>query len=272
MIFVLSSCIGDADLTGFVRSTDRVNDRFDESMEWNEVHPFKVLTTDSDNYRLFVAGDVHLGDSINFIEFISKGFDADALALVLNGDIVSGKEEDYQKLQRLLPPFDSLPTFPLVGNHDLYFDGWKHFRAMFGTSMYFFTVLTPSNKDLYICLDTRNGTLGSDQLAWLKQVLELQRNSYNHCVVFTHVNFFRNRRTLSTNPLVDELLVLIDLFEKNDIDLVVSGHDHERSINVLGKTTYITMDALSDYTYWAGYLELNASSDEMSYLFHDMYN
>lgn len=268
LTILFSSCIGDADLTGFVRSTDRVSDRFDDSREWNEAHPFKVLTTTNEEYRLLVGADMHLGDSVNLVKFVSLGFESDALALVLNGDMVSGKQKDYLKLQRLLPSFESLPNFMLVGNHELYFDGWRYYYEMFGSSMYYFSVETPTEKDLYICLDTGNGTLGSAQLAWLTQQLETQRNSFDRCVVFTHVNFFRNRRTLSTNPLVDELLVLIDLFEKHRVDMVISGHDHERSINELGYTTYITMDALSDYTPYAGYLELIKSSEEISYLFH----
>lgn len=268
LALLFSSCIGDADLTGFVRSTDRVSDRFVDSQMWSEAHPFKVLTTTNEEYRLLVGADMHLGDSVNFVKFLSLGFESEALALVLNGDMVSGKEKDYLKLQRLIPPFESLPTFMLVGNHELYFDGWKHYYEMFGSSMYYFSVETPTERDLYICLDTGGGTLGSAQLEWLTQLLEAQRDDFDRCVVFTHVNFFRNRRTLSTNPLVDELLVLIDMFDKHRIDLVISGHDHERSLNVLGNTTYITMDALSDYTPYAGYLELTKSSEEIKYLFH----
>ena len=264
---VLSSCIGDADLTGFIRSTDRIEDRYKASMDWNASNPFKTITVASETYNLLVTADVHVGETKNYQKFLQRGIQHDIEAMVFVGDFVTGKEKDYETFHSLLPDYETKPRFLLTGNHELYFDGWKHFQRLYGTSVYYFSVQTPTVKDLYICLDSGSGTLGKSQLAWVKDLLEQERNLYDQCVVFTHNNFFRNRHTASTNPLVNELLVLLDLFEKHKVNMVIMGHDHVRALNQLGNTTYLTLDALKDGTPNASYLVLKKVISEMIYEF-----
>lgn len=266
---LFSSCIfiGDADLTGFIRSTDRIEDRYKVSMEWNASNPFKTITVSTENYNLLVTADVHVGETENYQKFLTRGVQNDIEALVFVGDFVTGKEADYDKFHQLLPDYQTKPSFLLTGNHELYFDGWKHFQRLYGTSVYYFTVETPTQNDLYICLDSGSGTLGKSQLAWLKTLLQEQRNQYDQCVIFSHVNFFRDRHTASTNPLVNELLVLLDLFEKHQVNLVIMGHDHERSENKLGNIIYLTLDALIDGIPNASYLFLKKEISGMTYEF-----
>lgn len=269
-ILLQYACIGDGDLTGFIRSTDRIEDRYKSSAEWNKSHqPQKIISTEED-YNLLVAADLHIGDTANYIKFLSNGIKPEITAMVLVGDIVTGRERDYETFHRLLPPNEIKPSFLLVGNHELYFDGWKHYFRLFGPSVYYFTIKTPSKEDLYICLDSGNGTLGKSQLRWLKTLLEKNRHSYDKCVIFTHVNFFRDRHTLSTNPLINELLVLMDLFEEYQVNYVIMGHDHVRAVNVIGKTTYLTLDALVDEIPDAGFLKLMKKSFSLQHEFHSI--
>lgn len=270
IMLTLYSCIGDADLTGFIRSTDRIEDRYKSSMEWNKTNLPEKIVIGNEEYNLLVAADLHIGDTTNYLKFLSFGMQPDITAMVLAGDIVSGKETDYENFNSLLPPKEMKPSFLLVGNHELYFDGWKHFFRLFGSSIYYFTVQTPSKEDIFICLDSGNGTLGKSQLSWLKDLLHRSRQLYDNCVVFTHVNFFRDRHTLSTNPLTNELLVLMDLFESYKVNYVISGHDHVRAINVLGKTTYVTLDALEKKTPAAGFMELIIKPMGIQHEFHSI--
>ena len=270
ILLVQYGCIGDADLTGFVRSTDRIEDRYRSSVEWNKLHQFEKIILTVENYNLLVAADIHIGDSTNFIKFLSHAIQPDITAMVLAGDIVSGKEKDYQTLNRLLPDNEIKPSFLLVGNHELYFDGWKHFFRLFGTSVYYFTIQTPTKEDIYICLDSGSGTLGKSQLSWLKKILLSSRHNYDKCVILTHVNFFRDRHTLSTNPLTNELLVLIDMFELYKVNYVIMGHDHIRAVNVMGKTTYVTLDALVEEIPNPGFLKLIKNSSELQHEFHSI--
>ena len=175
------------------------------------------------------------------------------------GDIVTGQKYDYDSLRNHLPT-DSTRYFMVAGNHDLFFDGWKTFYEYFGSSTYYFTVTTPADSDLFICLESGSGTLGADQLDWLKNILTTIRSQYRRCIVFSHVNLFREHRTSSTNVMTDEIRILLDLFAKNNVDMTFSGHDHRRSTEVFGNTTYVTLDALKDGFSEASYLQLKITN------------
>jgi predicted phosphodiesterase len=224
----------------------------------------------SENYQLLVAGDSHVGGLVNFNKMLVEATKPENTALIMVGDIVTGKKEDYTVFKNTLPEFNDLPYFLMIGNHDLYFDGWKTYYDYFGSSTYYFTVDTPLNSDLYICLDSGAGTLGAKQLAWLKNLLSSERNNYRNCILFSHVNFFREHHTGSTNPLETELEVLLPLFAKYRVNMVIMGHDHDRTITEFGNTTYLTMDALKDGVPNASFLELQISENKIAYDFQEL--
>jgi predicted phosphodiesterase len=267
LTLLFSGCYKDLDLTGFIRSTDRVNERFTQSELWNSQHPFREISVDSDEYSILVAADSHIGGTVNFDKFVSEASKPGISAFVMVGDMVSGKKEDYDLFRQHLPPFDTVPYFLIAGNHELYFDGWKTFYDYFGSSTYTFTVKTFRATDLFICLDSGSGTLGNKQLSWLEDILQQSRSNYRNCIVFTHNNFFRPRKTMSTNPLVEELHVLLGLFADYDVDLVINGHDHSRAEEFFGPTTYLILDALLDGAQNAGYLKLSVHHGDIGYEF-----
>jgi len=246
---------------------ESVNQRFEQSMDWNNDHPYKILNVPVDDYSIFAMADSHLGGTINLDFFLSEAKRMDVVAAVMVGDLTTGHTTDFNTFQQHLPDQDTLISFQIIGNHDLYFDGWKQFYSIFGSTTYIFTVKTPQSDDLFICLDSGSGTLGSDQLDWLKNTLKTNRSDYRRCVLFTHNNLFRIRHTTSTNPFVEELHVLMELCIKYQIDMVVTGHDHEQNDVVFGNTTHITMDALLDDSDNAGYLNINIKQGKIEYEF-----
>ncbi len=255
------------EMRGFVASYESADERFDQSSDWNDKHPFKDVSFPDDDYTICVMADSHVGGTDNLNVFIDDAIGINAVAAVMVGDITSGHAVDYLKFIDRLPDQDVLLTFSVVGNHDLYFDGWKKFYDLFGSTTYYFSVTTPVASDLYICLDTGSGTLGSSQYAWLKKVLENDRPQYRHCVVFTHNNLFRVRHTTVTNPCVEELRALSDLTVRHAVDMVITGHDHKRNLVKLGNTTHITLDALKDGCANAGYCNLHVHDDIIEHKF-----
>lgn len=255
------------EMRGFIMSYESANRRFEQSMEWNSRHPHKEINASSEEYSIFAMGDSHVGATVNLDRFFDEAAAAGAAAVVMAGDITDGRAEDYDLFKRHLPAEGSLNYFMITGNHDLYFDGWKQFYSLFGSSSYIFTVRTPQSADLFICTDTGGGTLGKDQLEWLKDILKNERPGYRHCVLFTHNNLFRIRHTSSTNPNVEELRVMMELCIEHRIDMVVSGHDHKKNVVKFGGTTHITMDALKDGYEDAGYLVLDIGPDSPAYEF-----
>ncbi|MGB8491273.1 MAG: metallophosphoesterase [Bacteroidales bacterium] len=269
IIFSFQSCMKDVDFSGFLYTAEGSNERFDNSMEWNLRHPSKDLVVNSDNYTFLVAGDSHCGTTKNLDFFIGKANAPGISFSIIAGDLTSGLKDDYDSVYKHLTNMAIRPPFLSVGNHDLFFHGWNTFIDYFGSSTYTFTVTSPSGKDLFICLDSGTGTLGSKQMQWLKDIMK-SRAGYRNCVVFTHVNFFREHRVESATLLVEEVYALLDLFSDNNVDMVIMGHDHWRSVENLGKTYYITLDAIEDEFGSASYMSVTNQKGVISYQFIDV--
>jgi len=270
VLFLLASCRYDVDMTGFVYTPVPVNERFELSVQWNSDHPQRMATIEGSNYTVLVGSDSHVGGTNNLSRMISIASDEEAAMIAIAGDICTGWEEDYAVAAAELDGAGDIPVCVVPGNHDLYFGGWTSFYNYFGASAYTMEVHTSDTSDLFVFLDTGGGTLGSRQIEWLKQLLKDERDAHRHTSVITHVNFFRNRFTPSTNILNEELLVLLDLFASHRIDLVIQGHDHKRHEEFFGKTTYITLDAMKDENSNASLLLLNVGNDKIDYSFLDL--
>ena len=269
MTGLLTSCY-EVDFTGFFMRSEKANQRFTESMEWNALNPYQHIVLDTDEYLLLVMGDTHVGSTKNLLHFFDIAQSRQAEAVVMLGDLVTGRKEDYLVFYDALPDKESMMWFPLAGNHDLFFGGWEHFYDLFGASVYLFTIETPEATDLFIALDTGSGTLGSKQIEWLSETLSDIRSDYRHCILFTHNNLLRNPPTLTTNPPVEELHVLMDLFLRHSVDLFIASHDHRRNEFHFGNTTYVVLDAMSDGLSNAGYLKLYITGEGVEYQFYSL--
>jgi Calcineurin-like phosphoesterase len=269
IILLCSSC-EDVDFSGFLFSTDPVNERVKQSLEWNDLHSAREIRVSGTEYSLFVAGDVHAGGTLNLDSFLMKANTDGISGIVLVGDLTTGKKEDLENIKQELVSRTSVPVFPMIGNHDLFFNGWDTYFDLFGSSTYSFTVRTNDTTDLYICLDSGGGTHGWRQLEWLKDLLEKERNSSRYCILLTHDNFFRAHRTISTNPFVDELRIIIDMCNTYSVNMVIMGHDHIRSEEFLDRTRYITLDALEDDFKDASYMKLTVKESGLVHTFVGM--
>ena len=265
-IFLFCSCSKDYELIGLIQSNTNENDRFDQSDEWNKLHPFKNLVVDKDDYTILVAGDSHIGSLTNFTAFLSEAKKSENLAFILVGDLVTGEKKNYEILKDTLPEYEITPHFLIVGNHDLYYAGWKTFYDYFGSSTYYFTVKTPVAKDIYICLDSSSGSLGSRQLDWLENVLKNERNNYRNCFILTHLNFFRKSEKWALYPKINDSDELQTLFTEYNVNMVISGHTHVISTNQIGTTNYLTIRALVDGISNPSFLKLSVKAAKISYL------
>jgi predicted phosphodiesterase len=269
ILFLLAACRYDLDVTGFVYTPVPVNERFEMSVQWNSDHPPRETTIAGSDYTVFVGSDPHVGGTNNLSRMVSMATEEGAAMIAIAGDLTTGWEEDYDIAVAELEGAGTIPVCVVPGNHDLYFGGWDSFYSYFGASAYTMEVHTSDTSDLFVFLDSGGGTLGPKQLEWLKQLLPEEREAHRYVTVVTHVNFFRNRFTTSTNILNEELIVLLDLFAKHSVDIVIQGHDHKRHEELFGSTTYITLDALKDGTGNASFLQLEVGTEKLSYRFID---
>ena len=237
---------------------DDVNTRVAESLGWNDGAGVTTVTVPADSYRFYACSDIHIEDDrpTNFQEMVQKekADEKSSFYLVL-GDLLFGKDH-MEWVAETMNAAGNDPGFIIAGNHDIFYGGWEQWKELFHSSTYYFFVQTPSAKDIYIMLDSANGTLGEKQLAWLEDVLGNRRPGCRHCIVCVHTNMFRTdlSQLPSTNFTLEETYRLTALFSKNSVEFVLSGHDHFHDVSVYDGVTYITLDQIKDGTSNASYM------------------
>ena len=167
------------------------------------------------------------------------------------------------------------PCFLVVGNHDVYYDCADYFKQHFHTSTYTVTVNTVSgNKDLFIFLDSGNGTHGKRQMEWLEEQLS-HYTEYRHRFVISHNWLFRTTYNYTTTPAAnlpeDEQYAFMDLMSQNDVDMVLMGHFHYRDVKTFGGVKYLMTDNLNERKEKPSYVVVNCA-DDVTYEYKDLYN
>ena len=260
------------DIQGFFvsPSKERVNERFEQSIAYNEQHKNDTLiSTTQEDYRFYVASDVHVKTTAEhlalFIDIAST--DEKSLYSAILGDITDQKHG----LQIAYDTIENHKTNSIIrtvaGNHDIYFDQWSEFYSLFGSSTYYFVVKTPTASDLFIALDSSCGSLGKKQMDWLYQILEEKRSQYRHCIVMTHTNFFDREMSQfpSGNFSIEETAMLTDLFTRNNVNLVISGHDHTNENLIFNNVTYLVLDDIQDLDHEPTYFIVDVTNENVTF-------
>ena len=137
--------------------------------------------------------------------------------------------------------------FNTMGNHDLYYNGWKDWQPLFHTSAYTVDAVLPSGaRDLFIALDSGNASLGRSQRLWLEETLAAAQGKYRHITVFTHTHFFRKDSSQGTtsNYAMEETMDLTALFARYGVSQVLTGHDHTQERSLYKGVPYAVLGAL----------------------------
>lgn len=270
LMFFLTSCSKNNDYLGlFYTINESPDERFAQSMSYNDEHGYDKITGVPDNYEVYVMSDTHVSYSKtdNLDRFVSD-YLADSVAApfaLCLGDLINATGHWDCFADHVKPVSDAgRKIYYTVGNHDLYFNQWKDFFSRFGSSTYWFEVQTVNGfKDLYISIDSGNGTLGYDQRRWLENVLKDKQNQgYRHILVFTHTHFFKKDSSQghTSNFNLEETYDLLDLFDRYDVSMVLQGHSHSRDLTTFKDVVYLRVDALKDYSLDAYYTILNVGN------------
>ena len=255
----------------FIPTGDGVEKRFEQSAEMNK--DLKAGTINAqDTYIFYVATDPHINETHKNLSIFNNAFRNDTKAAfgVILGDCIDVRDN----LPKYMEALAHDPTkhaydhelFHILGNHDVFFNGWDNFKEIVGPSVYWFEVEAGTDRDLYISLDTATGTLGRKQTEWLREFLSENRFKYRHCVILTHTNFFYtdNSQTGSGNMPIEECFSLIDLLSRHKISLVLQGHDHYREDITYGDVRYVILGAILDESENPEYLKVEVSPDGVS--------
>ena len=267
----LCSC-SHIDIKGlFAPTGDGVEQRFEQSREIS--HDLKAESADvQENYMFYVATDPHIDRTHVNLDVFNDSFrnDGNASFAVILGDCIDVKDnlETYLEALTYRPEshrFD-YPVFHVLGNHDVYFNGWDDFKEIIGPSVYWFEAVFPGGKDLYISLDTATGTLGRRQTEWFRSFLSENSRNYRHCIILTHTNFFYTDRSQNSsgNMPLEESFALIDFLGIHDVSLVLQGHDHYREDLTYDNVRYTIVGAIRDDADAPEYLKVSVGSDGIS--------
>ena len=278
-VILLPSCTPNYDMAGMLNgSSPEVSTRFEQSMAYNDSVGIPAVVVPSADYRVYVCTDSHI-DSIptNLTTFVQAAAADTLCPLLLHlGDLVNAQGHIPYAVSLLTPNQSPLTTFLALGNHDIYFNQWDEWRSYFGTSVYWFYTMLPDSTvlDRFICLDSAEGTLGTSQLQWLRELLTTNHlplttnHPFRHTIVFTHTHLFKrdNSQGHTSNYAIEETYELTSLLEQGGVDMYWCGHDHSREITDYAGFTSIVVDAIEDH-YPPAFYMIADFSDQINYRF-----
>jgi UDP-2,3-diacylglucosamine pyrophosphatase LpxH len=274
-LLTASSC-NRLDIPGMIINRSDTEQRVADWLDWNEQNGMPVINNVPDNYTFYSCSDSHINDdNSRLAKYITiERNDPEAVFSIIAGDLANESGEGPFILADSAMMFDPLtqaendPCFPIIGNHDVYFDCAKFYKQHFHTSTYTVTVNTVSGlKDLFIFLDSGNGTHGRRQLDWLEEQLS-HRTEYRYCFVISHNWLFRTTYNYTTTPAAnlpeDEQYAFMDLMSRNAVDMVIMGHFHYRDVKTFASVKYVMTDNLNDGKTEPSYLVVGCA-DKVTY-------
>lgn len=235
----------------FSPNGETVQVRFAQSMAYNDTVGEIHLDMHADDYVIYVCTDSHITrKSHKLLDYFIDQYNAAStpkLALHL-GDHIDG-QKNYPCVDSILN-LSNDHLFSALGNHDIYFKQWPIYRSYFHTSAYWFDTNNGNKKlDLFICLDSAEGSLGVDQTNWLKKLLEAKsQEGYRRIIVFTHTHLWKldGSQGHTSNMALEETYELTSLLAQYNVEFVWCGHQHARQSVIFKGVNYLVLDSSKD--------------------------
>ena len=263
------------DIAGMVINRSDTEERVADWLDWNSQNDSIVIDMPM-NYCFYSCSDSHYserdsivlqGENDRLYHYITMmRNDPNAAFAIHAGDMVNESgETGFRMTEESLRynPNDQTwdrPCFLVIGNHDVYYDCVPYFKQYFHTSTYTVTVNADGEKDLFIFLDSGNGTHGKRQMDWLEEQLS-HRDKYRYCFVISHNWLFRTFYNYTTTPAAnlpqDEQYAFMDLMSRSNVNMVIMGHFHTREQRQFGGVQYVMTDNLNEDVDTPSYLAVN---------------
>lgn len=172
-----------------------------------------------------------------------------------------GKIQKLAKESGIVENAEDFKIYSVLGNHDLYNNGWENWKSQVWphTSTFYFSISSDSSYTpfTFCFVDTGNGTLGSDQTDAFEDLLKADKNPK---IVFSHYPFYSDQAPFMAIEDTTERNALLALFQKNSVASLFGGHVHTNFERDLGDFRQINTAAL----FKNGYYRLVTVDEETS--------
>ncbi|MBP9727761.1 MAG: metallophosphoesterase [Candidatus Moranbacteria bacterium] len=223
-----------------------------------------------------------------FIEHMNNVFGADLL--IVNGDIIEGTRQPSEigiaelSLVKKIFQRTSIPTYWVLGNHDLRSVTKKQWRSALGID-YEYTAFDVKGYRIFIVdsnfmVDDQNvapgrsltrGNVSQEQLEWLDKELKKTKKKP---IVFVHHPPLRNINSKINEGLLKNALDLQRVFTEHGVMAVFMGHIEDLYYEKTGLVQYFVLPGLVKHpTYQGAFAEIlfsgNTVEVDVSYLKND---
>lgn len=229
----------------------------------NDLKPVRFRTPPIDGQPIWFAagGDAHVGNKTSnpaatkaLMEQIAKptnGYDA----FFLLGDMaqLGFSDSNWREAAREFAPYtSSIPTTVLPGNHDTMLGGLafyeKYLQPPDGKTSNRLWSRIDIGKVHFLLLDLEweLQVFTKAEEIWLaKELAKIPKEDWT--IVMCHTFFYSSGAVEDGWPWYDNTAVidkLSPLFEKSDVDIVISGHKHDNELLQKNGVTYVVTGAL----------------------------
>ncbi len=267
-LIVLGGCVAKS---GF-------EERFKESRRL--VAPsFSVTGVSSGDFTFSLVGDVHLGgnDTSRLRVILQAAQDHNDAFIIFLGDMIDkGVKADFETFIAQVKEFGfENRAIYVIGNHDIFDDGWTHFRDLMGPSHYDVTL----GNCRFLILDSADGMIGEGQTEWLEK--RLKEPAAVHTIVLSHyLPVVPGQRTYLKLANAIESMNLMKLLTRFGVKAWLGGHYHSFTQAEIDKVTYLVagggggrrMEPLKEFFY----VRATVQNSRLSFqphtldLFHDL--
>jgi len=217
-----------------------------------------------EEYSFIAVTDVHIEDGdawgLENLKDVIAG-NGDIKFVTVLGDISQfGAEEDIDRFIEIAGTL-GVPCYPVIGNHDIYFNNWSVWRDRIGSTCY--RIDDTDNTTLFV-LDSANAFFGKAQLDWLEKEM---KTAQSRVFLFTHSDLFV-KGPVSIQQLTDtkERARIISILHDR-CQMVLMGHSHTRVENKAGNIQFISIE---DFKSKSVYLLVEVRNTGVTYSFRKL--
>ncbi|MCL2127298.1 MAG: metallophosphoesterase [Treponema sp.] len=253
------------DLLGLFRSNG-LDERLREKDSFRYLLPEEMELNLGAGYSFIVVSDTHIENgSAKELEELRDRIIADSEIkfVVITGDITqNGDRRDLEKALEIAASLRSSgkPCYPVIGNHDVYFNNWRNWKELIGSTRY---RINGGTATLFM-LDSANACFGKEQLDWLERGI---KSAEGRVFVFTHANLF-TKGPADMQQITDfrERARLCSILS-GSCDIMFQGHIHKEIATKVSGVLYLCVKDFRDYK---TYCRVTVDGGGVSYRFEKL--